>query len=467
MIPKLIRTQVCAAVDGLLEAGETYDGLFPSLVNRRTHAMLAELPPPIAGQRNGDRAHRGSNLVHDEPTLMTMYALDRPAYTAAADRYLHTFATRCTGTVSGLFPWGEHAYWDLDKQQPGNSYLLDDALNQIPLTHDHLRATPPWLWEKLHAFHPACITRFANGLNNHWVDIEPLEYIRHALIDKKERHPAGGTSCDFPRHSGFYIYDWSFASVKTGRAAYLPQIERMMDYWWEKRLPNGLCCTESRTVPGHFSHRVCGVAQTLSLALSLLDAAELLEPTQAKLAEEMRRRASTYADGFLHAPHDPTQGVFVSGLNSQTGEAKTMSIWGSVYGQTPAACTALACLAYYRCSGDARLLDWARAVGLSYVHEPFPDGLTVPAMDAGMGLGLLADLYDLTGEAHWLADGLTVAEGLISIYFGEAVLPRGASGIDWYESQMGPGFLLHGLTRLALLADAGQDCPLAADYTGR
>ena len=46
-------------------------------------------------------------------------------------------------------------------------------------------------------------------------------------------------------------------------------------------------------------------------------------------------------------------------------------------------------------------------------------------------------------------------------------LPRGASGIDWYESQMGPSFLQHGLARIALMACDGLPCILEGDYTAR
>lgn len=88
-------------------------------------------------------------------------------------------------------------------------------------------------------------------------------------------------------------------------------------------------------------------------------------------------------------------------------------------------------------------------------------------MDAGLGLGLLADLYDITGEAAWLTSAAELAEQLVSIYFDDAPLPCGAAGIDWYESQMGPGFLLHGLARTALLAADRESCPLMTDYTAR
>ncbi len=46
-----------------------------------------------------------------------------------------------------------------------------------------------------------------------------------------------------------------------------------------------------------------------------------------------------------------------------------------------------------------------------------------------------------------------------SIY-NNALLPRGAAGIDW-------GFLLHGLAHTALLAEDRGHCPLTADYTAR
>ena len=83
-----------------------------------------------------------------------------------------------------------------------------------------------------------------------------------------------------------------------------------------------------------------------------------------------------------------------------------------------------------------------------------------------MALGLLADLFDMTGERRWLDGGLDLAKELIDRCF-DRPLPRGATGIDWYESQMGPSFLLHGLARVALLAMDRDNCPLDADYTGR
>ena len=81
----------------------------------------------------------------------------RPEYAAAADRYLERFVTHCTDTRSGLFPWGEHALWDLKRDCLGNSRHLRNPDDTGGAIHDHLRQAPLWLWEKIQEFNPfAC-----------------------------------------------------------------------------------------------------------------------------------------------------------------------------------------------------------------------------------------------------------------------------------------------------------------------
>ena len=241
---------MCEAIDKLIAAAEPYGGLFPSLLDRANGEMLAELPPAIAGQRDWDRAHPGSNLMHDQVTLKTMYALadalDRPRYAAAADRYLERFAKHCTATATGLFPWGEHSHWHLDEDRIGNS--CSHFKNAPQPIHDHLRQAPLWLWEKLWQFNPRCVERFAEGLDFHWQQGRHEEYIRHAqIVERRYPEPSASRSCDFPRHSGFYLFDWTFAWVKTRRDEFRDQIERMLDYWWLKRDERGLLQLESRS----------------------------------------------------------------------------------------------------------------------------------------------------------------------------------------------------------------------------
>lgn len=469
---------VVPALDQLVALAAEHGGLIPSVVGRDTNAMLTELPPEIPGQRRADRALLGCNLIHDEALLATMAAIgtsrNRADYTNAVDAYLQRFATHCAQTATGLFPWGEHSYWHLAEDRVGNSYAVANPQHAFKesAVHDHLRATPLWLWRKLNAIDPACVHRFADGLDGHWTSHEGREeYCRHAFIEVNKPWHQGSRSCDFPRHSGFYIFDLAFALSQRPSEKRVAQIRRLMDYWWAKQNPtNGLLGIESRSPADDKFHDVDAPAQTLSLATSLLEAAALVEPTHRELAATMKQFATRYIDAFFAVPHDLTKHVYYI-LYSRCDRHdldRTMPIWGSEYGVWPASYVALTCLCAWRHTKDERLLQWAQAVGRGYRDQPMSGDLHVPAMDVGLGIGLLADLYDVTGDEQWLNAGLALSETAIAAYFEQGKpLPRGASGIDFYDSQMGPSFLLHGLTRVALLAEDGKHCALAADYTSR
>ena len=423
------------------------------------------MPPPIEGQRSSDRARLGANLIHDVPLLKTMYALGPKNYQQAADKYIDYFAVHCTNTKTGLFPWGEHAFWHLTKDCVGNSYL--NVLNSKTVIktaiHDHLRQVPVWLWEKLYQFNPDCVENFCDSLKYHWVEGGNLEYNRHAPIEIESKSQKRAKSTDFPRHSGFFILDLSFAYSKFKRKDFLEQINTLLDYWWEKRGPSGQLLLVSRPD----QEKVNAPCQTLSLAVSLLDAATLLEHMEPKLAATMKERSEIYIDGFLSAPHQIEKGKFVSRCKQKTNEAlKTLPYWNSMYGSLPAAYIALLAILAYRFTNKNSLLELAQKAGNFYLQTPFPKKTTVPSMDAGLSLGLMADLYDLTGEAKWIDNGLLLAKKFIDIYMDD-LLPRGAATINWYEAQIGTGFLIHGLARIALLAIDKSSCPLDADYTVR
>jgi len=466
--------KVSGALDVLIDVSQQHHGLFPSMIGLQSHEMLVEMPDPIEGQRNTDRAYLGANLIHDQATLAIMYALsctqNKPEYATAADRYLTRFASHCTDTPSGLFPWGEHSYWHLVEDRVGNSYADAAGMGHLPVTHDHLRQAPLWLWEKLNELNPQSVQRFADGLDNHFTEGTESEYIRHAYImEANKRHRYGDKSNDFPRHSGFYIFDWAYAYSKSGRDELLQQIYVIMDHWWHERDERGLLLISSRLPENNeaFTTDHNAVAQTLSLAASLLEAADLLDSSQPELATTMRERAATYVDGFFAAPHDLSKNLYLISSTRSTNEpVRCASIWGSVYGHWPASYIAIIALCAYRHTNDERLLTWASAVGDAYLAEPLPADLTAPAMDAGIALEVLADLHDQTGDPKWLEGGLELAAKLQPIYF-DHTLPRGAAGIDWYESQMGPCFLLHGMARLGLLEQDRENCPLGPDYTAR
>jgi len=69
--------RVDRAAAAIVRAGQPYEGLFPSLIDRHSGELLAMLPPGIPGQRTGDRSHLGCNLIHDESLLAPILSHDR------------------------------------------------------------------------------------------------------------------------------------------------------------------------------------------------------------------------------------------------------------------------------------------------------------------------------------------------------------------------------------------------------
>ena len=71
MNPETILDRVCRALDIAIGLGANYGGLFPSIIDRSTHQMMVDMPPAIAGQRDGDRSHLGSNLGIEEVEIVS------------------------------------------------------------------------------------------------------------------------------------------------------------------------------------------------------------------------------------------------------------------------------------------------------------------------------------------------------------------------------------------------------------
>jgi len=461
------------ALAALCEAAAGHGGLMPSVLDLATGRMADALPPALAGQRENDRSFPGSNLSHDLATLHALRhlgpALGRPDLTAAADAYLRRFATRCTDTPTGLFPWGEHSFWNLVEDRPGNGFIL--KRRAAPITHDHLLQAPAWLWRALWSLDAACVVRFCRGLDGHWradVPGEPPEYNRHALLFDPRPPAREPRSCDFPRHGGFYVLDWSAAHALGGPDDLLGRVERMVGYWWDKRDKRDVLQIESRSPPTEVGmYRVNSPGQTLSLGVSLLESAELLAATAPRLASTLRDRGAAYVGGFLSAPHDLAAGRVVHGLHRDTGAIVSEArLWGSRYGSHPAGSHGLLCLRAHASLGDGRLVDVARAIGRAYAARPMPANEVCPAKDAGLALGLLCELSVVTGEQSWLDAARRLAGQIVPAYLDRR-LPRAATGAGWYESQTLPGHLLYGLARVALLRDGVDPARLPADLTCR
>ena len=479
---------VCEALDVIVRAAQPYEGLVPSMIDRETGAMLTTIPEAVPGQRATDRSHFGSNLLDDVPLLDTLdliaEATARPGYRAVADRYVARFATHCTRTPTGLFPWGEHAYWHLLDDRPGNSreYPRDDPGLII---HDHTNKAPPRLWERIHVANPEAVHAFADGLRYQYNDPNRPEYNRHAYLLRKDRYPIRDRSCDFPRYGSYYLLDWAFAYTCEDHPEYCRQIRQMADYWWGKRYDEagGLLSLESRGRDDELSG-----GQTLATAISFLEAAALLGQDEPELAAILTGRAETYVDGFFAIPQDPDTGTFVTSCRQEDLEAGTFTArtdaeyelkaqptWVRAYGGgSPIAGTARSLLTVFQLTGREACLDFARTVGEHYLEHPFPPGGTLAFEDASIKLepstrgtlddddeipvragdvatviGLFCDLAEHDGS-RWQSPAAELAHHATEVYC-DAPLPRATVTMDHYESHLGGGQLLKALARTALL----------------
>ncbi len=136
MTPQQIMGTVTAFIDRMIDCGP----MFPSIIDLEAWTPLEGVPPAIPCQREGDRSPCGSNLMHDIPLLGTMLGLaevlDRPSYQDAVEGYCRVLSKTCTDTENGLFPWGEHAFWDISLNRPAPTALRGTArLGHDPSPH--------------------------------------------------------------------------------------------------------------------------------------------------------------------------------------------------------------------------------------------------------------------------------------------------------------------------------------------
>ncbi len=434
--------------DGTDLYGDVRSPMFASILLLNTHRNPGHRLPRLEGQRDPDRAPFGGNLFHDVMLIEAMHLLGRITgrrdVPEAADAYLEWFLANCPSRQTGLFPWGEHAHWDFTSEAPGHN------------THEYLGGIPFAFWERLWRLNPAAVKGEADGLINHIVDLNTFAWSRHAHITNPlpTPRPAGLNVADFPRHGGFYIALWTFVHAKTGDPKYLDWAMRAIDHHWRlKQAPLNL-------PPFTQDSRNVAVESAFSLAVSLLESAALLPAGNARTRYETVAR--TYLDAFAAMPHRPREGKFLTRcrLDATPSEATGGTHpWSAAYGGAFTADDGVLCCAVYRLTGREEFLTLARQAAEYYAAESPPRDRVVRAHVYGAVLTLFLDLYSQTHEAEFLTQARRYGRLAIERLYWNGLF-RGATGIDFYESQLMVSNLVYGLVWLhALERDAGTAVP--------
>lgn len=257
--------------------GEVHSPQFVSLLEIDGYQHPGGFLPSIPGQRWWDRALYGGNLAHDLPLLEAMdYVTELTGdakYREAAHAYLQFFLDNCTDSPTGLWPWGEHVYWDFYRDRPRQDNLNHETFN-----------TPISFWQMAWQINPNAVRGQADGLINHVKDLESFAFCRHADITRVLPDPRPpellNWLLDFQGVGGRLIQLWAFAWSKTGDEKYYGWIERMTDYFEECRLD------QSGMLPVLSQHAYRPSLQpspgaTLTVGLLMLEASELMVGSEA------------------------------------------------------------------------------------------------------------------------------------------------------------------------------------------
>ena len=419
--------------------GKVNSPMFASLIDMDTHRNPLETPEDSPGQRFGDRSIHGGNLFQD---VMLLQALDNMSkltgnqkYQQAVTDYLTFFLKNCPHPNTGLFPWGEHAYWNFYEEQHNSD------------THEFLGGIPNSFWERMWKINPRAVLGESNGLVNHIQDFETFHFDRHADIvnPMPVPRPAKYGGMDFNRHAGFYIHLWTFAYSKTLDPKYMAYSENMINHHWNNR------SSKSGLPPNLKNAKDASSASSLALSLSLLEAAELLPQ-----GDEMRKRyemiAKTYLDAILRLPHKPTDGQFLMNIQmDQTPEAATGNYgetYAYGYGGGLSADYAGLLLEVYQITKDVRALKLAEGFAEYYAgHDPPPITKAVYARVYASIIGLFNNLYEISGKDQYLSQSKRYAKYAIENLFYNGLF-RGTTDIGHYEASMMVGDLVYNLVWL-------------------
>lgn len=303
--------------------GKEETPLFASTLNRQT-MKIGEVGDyeSIKGVRTNDRSIQGSNVLRDIGLLEVLYSLSdltgKEKYAEEADKTIKYFFANCQSPNTGLMAWGEHLYWDFEKEACGYAKVNQDY---------HEAGVWPF-WDKSYELQPEASWQFAIGEWDHQIyDKSTGNFSRHAHWSK--HHPY--TGFEFPRYAGQMIERWADAYNRDEnvgqerRDELLTAIKvvflRMQEN--QSMAKSGYLPAGSTAKGDH--DKVVWLKSNLELARCLEIAAPLFEEST---AAQMKAFALKQDIDFFNAPHklDSVGGGFAVTLDAETGVPRVRSM---------------------------------------------------------------------------------------------------------------------------------------------
>ncbi len=426
--------------------GQEHSPLFAATLDRKT--MSIGDFPKIAGVRQGDRSLCGANPQEEYGLYSILYRLTDLTgdgqYAQAADDAFAFFFQHCQSEHTGLMTWGEHLYWDFEKEGPGRDNGPHEVCGEWPF------------WNRCYALAQEACWRFAMGQWDHQIaDKRSGDFSRHARWSSH----GPGRGCDFPRYAGQMIACWADAYSRRENATHARRAElaeaiavvvgRMEANSRASRTGYLLAGTD-----GNHRH-IVWPASNLELARCLWKGAAHMN---SQLAQRMKRLALQQDIDFHRIDHRiTTNGGFAATVDSSTGQPRSRSmnrpyteVWATGYGYGIHANIANKCFARLRQlkTGHAELATKYQPLILAAADQyltatPDTSKVLKPGAFASV-INLMLNAHQLTAKHVYLQRADFFAHQGVTLFLGDGLpLPRASNQHAHYETITGgPDFML-------------------------
>lgn len=420
--------------------------------------------------RRDRRNPAGSNLLMDQPTLRSLWALSEsandPRYARFANEYV-AYALEHLVDRRGLLWWGWHRHYDVYR----------DEMTGHQGNHHEIHAIHCVLWNRLWEIDAEAVR----------AEIEAI-WEWH-VIDKGtgeiNRHADGQRGCDFAMSAGSFIHAFSFMYSRTGEEVWLERACLLVDYFRNRGHPDTSLFPDrpnagrDRFDGSHFVTSITGL-----YAHALLKSFELTGEAF------FRDSAVTCLEAYARHGFDASTGRFWGTLNldgTPVPGPRLLEGYGAyeprghldlwepyVAGYQYPIYTAQVYAYAFELTRKPVFLETAKRFA-AWIERNLPAGpcqketwyagyaeVFAPhgtyAGKYGRTISFLVHLHVLTGEPRYLGLARRVADEAI-VRLKENGLLRGHPAKPYYEATDGVGFLLYALLQLDEVLRHGRDAP--------
>jgi hypothetical protein len=245
--------------------------------------------------RRERRNPAGANLLSDQQTLKTLYAVSevtgQARYARFADNYVSWYLTNLVDEKNFLW-WGWHRHYDV---------FRDEKFGHLGNPHE-LHAIHCIAWDHLWAANPAAARREIEAIWQ-W-------HVINKQTGEINRHGDGQRGCDFAMSAGAFIEAFAFLYSRTQEPLWLERARLLARYYRDRSNPaTGLFPDRPNAGASRFDGAHFVTADTGLFCHSLLKAYELTREA------EFRNDALGYLAAYRRYGYDSRTEQFWGSLN--------------------------------------------------------------------------------------------------------------------------------------------------------